>query len=720
MGAYAMSLAVLLCAVLIAFYVRNTQEKTLQAILEGQAKRTQLNLTQSTEDVIGELYAMSKRWVNNQRTEESNWRADAKDFITRLTGISTLWWIDADKQFQWGESTQANHTEKVKALLKKPEFKEILSTIKQKFMPEISSTYDYEDGKWLYIFVPIGSGLNYDGSFVIELNISSFIDDQLGNPMTSGFYTEATAKDQIVYSNMKQQDSHAYFATVTMNLDTDEDGWNFNVYPVAETLQTILSPLPFFIVGAGLIISILFLIALLSRLKARNQSAELSRQISETEKVQFELEYLANHDTLTHLPNRHYINSFIQKKVKQGLVNHQKFTLLFIDLDHFKDINDTLGHSVGDETLKKLPVLFNKVFRHDDVIARMGGDEFVVYLPGELSVVEVEALVKRFLKSLEYPIVIDEHQIRLTGSVGVAFFPQHGTNVVELLSHADAALYRAKDEGRNTFAIYDSEIEQKAKDRVELIARLHTAHERNEFEMYFQPRHELGQQRIIGAEALMRWRPNEATLIAPYKFIELLEETALIIPVTWKMLEKSCADFKRLLEIDKNLSLSFNISAKQLEYPDFIRRLRNVLKTTEFPAQNLELELTEQSLIQNVENSIYILKKLNKIGVSIAIDDFGTGYSSLSYLKNFPVDVLKIDQSFIRDIETDSGDLELVKTMIAMGKNLKITTVAEGVENIQQLNLLKVEKCDQAQGYYFNKPMAYQQFKKILTETVTT
>lgn len=719
LGAFAISLLVLLCAILIAYYVRGIQKNALFQILKSQANRTELQLTESTLKLVAELDGMTKRWVNDQQTPEENWRADAKDFITRITGVNSIWWIDAEKNFQWGESLEPNHTEKLKSLMTASEVIQILNVISQQHQPEISKAYDCEGEKCIYIFLSVGSGLAFDGYFAIEVNIEKFIDEKLGDPTVSGFYTQATASNgEVVYSNGPETYVQEYYDTVLMNLDSDQYGWQFKVFPAEETAKIILSPLPYFIVGAGFIIASLFLMALLSRLKAKNQSLELSKQISETEKAQFELEYLANHDTLTHLPNRHYISNFIEKKVKQGVLNNHKFTILFIDLDHFKDINDTLGHSVGDETLKKLPILFNKVFRHDDVIARMGGDEFVVYLPGVLSREHVSKLVERFLNSLKYPMEVGEHQIRLTGSVGVAFFPDHGTNVVELLSHADAALYRAKDEGRNTFAIYDSEIEQKAKDRVELISRLHQANDQDEFEMYFQPRYQLPSQKIIGAEALIRWRPNEVTLIKPSKFISLLEETSLIIPVTWKMFEKSCLDFKRLLNDLPELSLSFNISAKQLEHPDFIKKLRMILSKTDFPPENLELELTEQTLIQNVENSRYILKNLKTMGVSVAIDDFGTGYSSLSYLKNFPVDVLKIDQSFIRDIEVDSGDLELVKTMIAMGQNLNITTVAEGVENENQLELLIAEQCDQAQGYYFNKPLQFNHFKNIVLESL--
>ncbi|TDR22380.1 putative bifunctional diguanylate cyclase/phosphodiesterase [Marinicella litoralis] len=713
-GAFTISLIVLLTSLFISQYVSNLQQNALSQILSGQVKQTDLKLINSTRSLIAEINGMTKRWINNNSTPEENWRADARDFIARIKGLSSIWWIDKNKVYQWGESKNYNHNNKIAQLLNEAEIKEILDTVKVSFIPEFTSAHMFDGAQWIYVFLPIGHNQIFDGYFVIEVNIKAFIDEVLGDPQLTGFYTEATANDSIVYSNGEDLQSIPYYDSFVLSLDSDDNGWEFRVYPTETSTDMILSPLSYFIIGTGTIISLLFLLTLLSRLKAKNQSLELSKQISETEKVQFELEYLANHDTLTHLPNRHYITGFIERKVKLGLANKQNFTILFIDLDHFKDINDTLGHAVGDEMLKKLPVLFNRVFRHDDVIARMGGDEFVVYLPGRLEKNDLTNLVERFLKSLEYPIQIDEHQIRLTGSVGVAFFPQHGNNVIELLSHADAALYRAKADGRNTYAIYDSAIEQKAKDRIELISRLHLAHENNEFEMYFQPRYRLSDECMLGAEALMRWRPNKETVIKPEKFIDILEETALIIPVTWKMFESSCVQFKKLLDQGNHLSLSFNISARQLEHPDFISKLKLILTKTAYPPQNLELELTEQTLIQNVENSRFILNKLSSMGISIAIDDFGTGYSSLSYLKNFPVDVLKIDQSFIHDIVDDRGDLELVKTMIAMGKNLNIRTVAEGVENESQLKLIQNEDCDEVQGYYFNKPMNFETFCKII------
>ncbi|MGJ8663650.1 MAG: putative bifunctional diguanylate cyclase/phosphodiesterase [Marinicella sp.] len=701
-------------SVSIAFYVADSQKKVLQQILDGQAERIELKLRDSMLSLVAEINAMSKRWINDQTTSEANWRADAEDFIQRLKGVSTMWRIDKDFKCQWLVPSMTSSQRRCQGLLDDSEVVVKLIKARESSVHEISKMFKMGDEQVVYIFHPIGRGDDFDGFISIKLVVKEFLDHLLGDPQNSGFYTKAYADDVTAYANGPELTDDAYLQFFELNLDADSDSWVFKVYPTESALGLIMSKMPYFIAFVGALIALLFMLTLWSKQKAKNQSVKLANEISEKEKVQFELEYLANHDTLTHLPNRHYITNFIEKKVKFSHSSNQSFTIFFIDLDHFKDINDTLGHAVGDEMLKKLPILFNRVFRHDDVIARMGGDEFVVYLPGEISIDHVTKLVERFLKSLEYPIQIGEHLIRLTGSVGVAFYPQHGANVTELLSHADAALYRAKDKGRNTFAIYDSEIEQIAKDRVKLISRLHLANENDEFEMYFQPRYSIVDSKISGSEALIRWnRDNE--VIEPAAFIDLLEETSLIIPISWRLLKQCCLQYAKLLEHQPNLFMSYNVSAKQLEHPEFLATLKSILEETQFPPDNLELELTEQTLIQNVENSQYILDEVTKMGIAIAIDDFGTGYSSLSYLKNFPVNVLKIDKSFIHDIDSDSDDLELVKTMIAMGKNLNIITVAEGVESEAQLKLLAHESCDQVQGYYFKTPMKFYDYYQLIT-----
>ncbi len=713
-GAAFMSVGILVIALAIAVYVQHSQKQVLKQILSGHAEWTKVKLVSSTQKLLSDLNSMSERWVSSQT--EQDWRLNAKDFLTRTYGVNHFGWVDSDFKVQWSEPESHNEKQMLSQITKDDQVMTKLVKAREMGNAEISKPYTIDQNKVVYLFQPVGSDESFNGFYVGQVQVDEFIDDILGDPETVGFYTKAYSKKEVVFANGPDLSDDSHLEYFEVNMDSDEDGWLFKVYPTSNSLNLIITSLPYFIAVAGAIIAFLFMLTLRSKQKAKNESYKLANEISEKEKIQFELEYLANHDTLTHLPNRHYITNFIESRVKHSKTSSQKFTVLFIDLDHFKDINDTLGHAVGDEMLKKLPILFNRVFRHDDIIARMGGDEFIVYLPGEMSTDDVTKLVERFLKSLEYPIEIGEHLIRLTGSVGVAFYPQHGANVTELLSHADAALYRAKDEGRNTFAIYDSEIEQIAKDRINLISKLHNAHEQNEFEMYFQPRYDLAGGHIIGAEALIRWHSPDNRIIHPAEFIDLLEETSLIIPVSWQMLTRCCQQFSKLLEQQPDLFLSFNVSAKQLEHPDFLINLQKVLLKTQFPANNLELELTEQTLIQNVENSRFILDKLKEMGISIAIDDFGTGYSSLSYLKNFQVNILKIDKSFIQDIDSDNDDLELVKTMIAMGKNLKITTVAEGVENESQLNLLKVEACDQVQGYYFKKALRFYDFYQLVTE----
>ncbi|MCX7554669.1 bifunctional diguanylate cyclase/phosphodiesterase [Marinicella sp. S1101] len=711
-----MSLSLLLIAIVIAVYVHRSQDKVLDQILKGQAESTEIKVVNSTLDLFSDIKATSARCTAEMSDNQPLWRLNAKDFLARTVGAEYFWLIDSEYEIVWSEPRDSAHQKQINEIISDPDIILKLVQTRESGQAEISQTYSFKDQVIVYIFQPIGDADSFNGFYVIGVLVDKYLDNILGDPVTVGHYTKVYSGKDVVYANGPDLDDYSQLEYFELNMDTDSDSWLFKVYPTNSSLDLIISPMPYFIAFAGAIIALLFMLTLRSQQKAKKESLKLANEISEKEKIQFELEYLANHDTLTHLPNRHYITNFIKARVNYSKTSKQQFTVLFIDLDHFKDINDTLGHAVGDEMLKKLPVLFNRVFRHDDVIARMGGDEFIVYLPGEMSVSDVEKLVERFLKSLEYPIEIGEHLIRLTGSVGVAFFPQHGANVTELLSHADAALYRAKDKGRNTFAIYDSEIEQKAKDRIQLISKLHTAHEQDEFEMYYQPRYDLASKQIIGAEALIRWNKSDGQVEEPAGFIELLEETSLIIPVSWKMLSRCCKQFGKLLQHQPKLFMSFNVSAKQLEHPDFLVNLQKVLKKTQFPAKNLELELTEQTLIQNVENSRFILDRLKEMGIAIAIDDFGTGYSSLSYLKNFQVDILKIDKSFIQDIDSDKDDLELVKTMIAMGQNLNITTVAEGVENEAQIELLSAESCDQGQGYYFRKAMKFYDFYQLASE----
>ncbi len=700
----------------VAYQIRQSQINTLNQILKGQSDRTRSQIIYNAQELTSDLASMVNRWLVDGGTAEKNWRSDARNFIDRTAGVNEIWWIDNTLSVRWSETLESLHHIDIQSILEQPEMREKLRISRQDNLPEYSRVITTDEGyDIIFILMPIVFDDYFDGFFAIEIYIDGFIDRIVDDPLDTGFYTKAYAGDEVVYRNGPELTQHSYLEYFELNLDADTDGWLFKVYPTETIMTTILSPLPYVVFSGGFIIVVMLLLTLLSRYKAKQQSLQLSLEVKRREKIQDKLSYLANHDALTHLPNRHYITEYIEHYLADKTKAKKPFSLLFIDLDHFKDVNDTLGHAMGDRLLMKLPELFGQIFRKQDIIARMGGDEFIILLPGKTEEENIIALVGRFLKQLKYPIDIEGHQIRLTGSVGVAMYPRDGSTVNELLSNADAALYRAKDKGRNTYAIYDSVIEHKAQARLKLVNQLHEAQEQNRFEMFYQPRYD-AQGHLLGTEALMRWRQEDCDYAQPKVFIELLEDTGLIVSVSWQLFSQSCQQFKTLMANHKNIVLSFNVSAKLLEHPEFLSRLKYILDEHKFPYDRLELELTEQTLIQDVENSQFILNQLTAWGINVAIDDFGTGYSSLSYLKNFPVHALKIDKSFIRDMNEDKDDLELIKTMILMGQNLNITTVAEGVETQAQLKQLIKMGCDQFQGYLFSHPTSFNDLKAGIDE----
>lgn len=716
LSAWIVAIVLFLAVTFVAYQIRQSQINTMNQILKGQSDRTQAQIIYTSQELTSDLASMVNRWLVNQGTPELKWRSDARNFIERTPGVNEIWWIDSDLTVQWSESLKPLHHIDIKSIISQPGIQTKLASAQRDNLPEYSPVINTDDGyNIIFILMPIVFDAQFDGYFAIEIYIDEFLARILNDPVNTGFYTKAYAGQEVVYADGPQLQQNSYLEFFELNLDADIDGWTFKIYPTETVLTTILSPLPYVVFTGGILIVFMLLVTLLSRQKAKNQSHQLSLEIKEREKIQQKLSYLANHDSLTNLPNRNYITQYIEQYLADTEKVKIPFTLLFIDLDHFKDVNDTLGHAMGDQLLKKLPELFSRIFRNHDIIARMGGDEFIILLPDKIPEKNVIILAERFLKQLKYPVEIEGHQIRLTGSIGIAMYPRDGTTVNELLSNADAALYRAKDKGRNTFAIYDSVIEHKAQARLKLVNQLHEAQEQQRFEMFYQPRYD-AQGHMVGAEALMRWRQAENDYQEPKAFIELLEDTGLIVSVSWQLLRESCQHFKTLMSSHKNIVLSFNVSARLLEHPEFLSRLKNILDEHHFPYDRLELELTEQTLVQDVENSQYILNQLTAWGVNVAIDDFGTGYSSLSYLKNFPVHALKIDKSFIHDMNDDQDDLELVKTMIVMGRNLNITTVAEGVETYAQLQKLVAMGCDEFQGFLFSRAIPFATFQTQLEQ----
>lgn len=438
--------------------------------------------------------------------------------------------------------------------------------------------------------------------------------------------------------------------------------------------------------------------------------------ISKLKESEQKLNYLAHHDMLTHLPNRLMLQSRLEQSLAVAKRNGKQLALLLLDLDRFKDVNDSFGHAAGDELLQQVAALLKDRLRQVDLVCRMGGDEFALLLddiqhPEDAGLVAhemIEAISRRWSLNNGCDVAIG-------GSVGISIYPTQSEDAEALLQHADAALYRAKSEGRGCFQYFTEELTRDARGRLELEARLSRAIENQELEVFYQPQVDIVSGELIGAEALVRWQDPEKGLIGPADFIPLAEQTGLINPIGSFVLKQSCAQLKAWLDKGfKPISMSVNLSTVQLHHTDICQLVTKVLEQTNLPAQYLKLEITESALMEREQEFIDLLHRLRDLGVKVAIDDFGTGYSSLAYLKKFPIDVLKIDKSFVEDIPHDKDDMVIAATIVAMGHSLGLEVLAEGVETQEQLAFLQSKACHYYQGYLSSRPVPYLQFEKMM------
>jgi diguanylate cyclase (GGDEF)-like protein/PAS domain S-box-containing protein len=437
--------------------------------------------------------------------------------------------------------------------------------------------------------------------------------------------------------------------------------------------------------------------------------------ITERHLYQARIEQQANYDTLTGLANRSLLNDRLEQAILTAASYGARLAVVFIDLDRFKYINDSLGHDVGDRLLQGMAERFKSCVREFDTVARLGGDEFVLLLNGQSGPDSVATVLERVLEAVVQPWRHGARDFELTCSVGVALYPDDGNDAAALLKHADSAMYRAKEQGRNNFQFFTDDLNLLMKERFELENNLRRALERGEFELHYQPRVDLKTNRVVACEALIRWRLTGGESISPARFIPVAEETGLIGPIGEWVLRTACAQNKRWQDAGlPPCVVSVNVSPRQFHRDDFKDTLQDVLRDTGLDPAYLELELTENMVMHDGEQMIETLRSIKRLGVHIAVDDFGTGYSSLSYLKRFPVDRLKIDGSFVRDIAADTDDAAIVRTIIALGHNLGLKVLAEGVETEAQLAFLTSNDCDEMQGYHFSKPVSAWRMRKLL------
>jgi diguanylate cyclase (GGDEF)-like protein/PAS domain S-box-containing protein len=439
--------------------------------------------------------------------------------------------------------------------------------------------------------------------------------------------------------------------------------------------------------------------------------------ISDRKRAEEQIEFHAYHDVLTHLPNRKLFTDRLTQNITRARRSGKALAVMFVDLDHFKNINDTLGHEAGDELLLEMARRLRDCIREDDTVARLGGDEFTIILSELRHPEDAANVAEKIIEAVERPMVISGTPTDISASIGIAVYPDDGTDPETLLRNADSAMYRAKESGRDTYQLCTDEMKRRAQERLSLETRLRRAINEGQLALHYQPQISLTTGGIVGVEALVRWNDPERGLVHPSAFIPLAEESRLILPLGDWVMRTACRQMREWRDQGLDLPrISVNLSARQFQQTDIVERVRGILADSGLEAGALELEITETTAMQNAETSVDVLQALRTLGVGISIDDFGTGYSSLNYLKRFPLSSVKIDGVFVRDLATSEGDAAIVSAVVGIARSLRLRVIAEGVETEEQLTFLRRRKCDAAQGYLFSRPLAAESLAALVTE----
>ena len=443
----------------------------------------------------------------------------------------------------------------------------------------------------------------------------------------------------------------------------------------------------------------------------------VSRDVSERKQAEERVRYLATHDSLTGLPNRAMFSELLNHVIQHSKRKRTRCAVFFIDLDRFKFINDSLGHEAGDTLLRTVALRLKNKLRSSDIVARLGGDEFVMLAQDLSSSEQAARIARKVLSAVIQPVELFGQECRVTASVGIAMYPDDAADETTLMAHADAAMYHAKEEGKNNFQFYDGRLETQSRERLAMESHLRRAIEHGEFSLHYQAKLDLATQGISGVEALLRWHNAELGHVSPAKFIPLAEETGLIMSIGRWVLQTACAQAVAWQRAGlPPVRVAVNLSPRQLADPGLVAEVRRVLDASGLAPRYLELEVTESSVMHNVERALEVLTGLHEMGVHLAIDDFGTGYSSLAQLKRFPIDTLKVDRSFIRELPHDTEDMAIAEAILAMGRTLGLRVVAEGVETSDQRDFLRKRQCDEMQGYLFSKPLPADDFAQFLRD----
>jgi len=457
--------------------------------------------------------------------------------------------------------------------------------------------------------------------------------------------------------------------------------------------------------------------------KGENNGALLSRSMRyaiERKRSEQRLAYLAQYDSLTDLPNRLLFRDRLEQALKHAQRKSLFVGLMFLDLDHFKDINDTLGHEIGDKLLTSAANRIQQCVREEDTVARLGGDEFTVIVSGIDDIKDVKSVAEKINRSIAEPFSIDGKAVYVSTSIGISIYPENGENADTLTKNADMALYAAKDKGRSTYQLFESKMKTEVARRLALVTQLRQAMKRDEFVLHYQPQYDVLTSELVGMEALLRWQNPKLGIVEPAVFVPLLEETGLIIEVGEWVIRSACKQQREWLKAGhKPLRIAVNLSARQFRQRNLVMLVKEILNETAMDPEYLQLEITESALIVDSDHNLDILSGLHQLGIKLSIDDFGTGFSSLSYLRLFPFDALKVDRSFVKTITIDPNGAAIVGAVIALAHSLQLRIVAEGVELGKELDFLQQQGCDEVQGFLFATPLTVENCYNLFNDSIT-
>ncbi|MGM0524832.1 MAG: putative bifunctional diguanylate cyclase/phosphodiesterase [Pseudomonadota bacterium] len=559
-----------------------------------------------------------------------------------------------------------------------------------------------------------------EGFLGLIISLQDLLNNVIRGNISEGFQLSLSRNDQTLYQfagDISLQEDWQLQRT----LQVLGNSWQLNLWLTPNKLRELQGGVSLAILVAGLLITLMltFVIYILSQSRYKAQqladaNIELYTEIDERERIEKQMAYLAEHDSLTNLINR----NALMRILGEHLRDREKSTntaILFIDLDRFKEVNDALGHTVGDELLRRVGRRVSKLAPKYSRLARSGGDEFLLAVFEPDNRQTVLNLTQQLLTALDSHFFVDDYELFISASIGIAFADDADYNPEFLIRNADTALYQAKDNGRNTFHLYNTAVHRDLAKKLELVKQLRYAVENEKLAVYYQPKVELLSHRIVGMEVLVRWVQDDGTVIGPDEFIPIAEDTGLIIPLSEFVLKEACKQLHHWHHMGfDDLTMAINISGKQLHLPDLVDNIMNTVNSAQVPAERIELELTEQVFIENIQSHTNFMHSVRKHGISLAIDDFGVGYSSLSYLKNFPVTSLKIDRSFVSDLPHNEDDAVIVQTIINLAKNLNIQLVAEGIETPEQVDFLMNRECGIGQGYLFSRPLPADKITELL------